>query len=271
VLFLRGDADLAPIAYLYLVEGWRPDIEIYHTRGLVLGNRLFHPLQTNEEEMQRKLRQFIDEKHVPIGFTMEHYGGYARRDRWLYIEIDKSSTDGKKVTIDIPEEALRFFEDSIAHTREPNAWIAFHQQELRRRYGTLLGRAVRRSAPLDARSAAHFAILRDDFYGALGLAEGLIANPGGYSAREVTGLLDRARDLMPSDASKAYQTSFFYLRGALRLDLGDKAGAIGDFESALSVWPVSDNRAIAPLQELYRAAGNEHALKRLESMAAKKR
>jgi hypothetical protein len=270
VLFLRGDADLAPIAYLYLVEGWRPDIEIYHSRGLVLGNRLYHPLQTSEEEMQRKLRQFIDEKQVPIGFTMEHYGGYAHRDRWLYIEVDKSSADGSKVTIDIPEEALQFFEESVAQTREPNAWIAFHQEELRRRYGTLLGRRLQRGEPLDARSARHLAILRDDFFGALGLAEGLMANRQGYRAAEVGDLLDRARDLMPSDVAKAYRSSFFYLRGALRLDLDDKAGATRDFESALFVWPLPDNRAIAPLKDLYRAAGNEHALKRLESMAAKK-
>jgi hypothetical protein len=265
VLFVKGDADLAPLAYFYLIEGWRPDIELYHSRGLVLGNRLFHPLQTSEKEMQRKLRQFIDEKQAPIGFTMEHYGGYARRDRWLYIELDKSSTDHEKVTVDIPEDALRFFEDSIAHTREPNAWIAFHQQELRRRYGTLLGRRVERAAPLDVRSAGHVAMLREDFYGALGLAEGLMVNRSGYSAAQVAELLDRASHLMPSDASKAYQAGFFYLRGALRLDLADKAGATRDFETALTVWPVSDSRAIAPLKELYRAAGNELGLKRLEN------
>jgi hypothetical protein len=272
VLFVRGDADLAPIAYFYLVEGWRPDMELYHTRGLVLGNRMFHPLRTSEEDMQRKLREFIDEKQVPIGFTMEHYGRYARRDHWLYIEIDKSSTDGEAVTVDIPEEALRFFEESIAGPREPNAWIAFHQDELRRRYGTLLARRLQRTEPLDARSARHLAILRDDFYGALGLADGLMANRKGYAAGPVADLLDRARDLMPSDVHKAHQASFFYLRGALRLDLGDKAGATRDFETALSVWPVSDSRAIAPLKDLYQAAGNEHALKALESRVfAKKR
>jgi Protein of unknown function (DUF2723) len=271
VLFVKGDADLAPIAYFYLVEGWRPDIEIYHSRGLVLGNRLFHPLQTSEEDMQRKLREFIDETQAPVGFTMEHYGGYARRDRWLYIEIDKSSTDGEKVTIDIPEEAVRFFEEAITDAREPNAWIAFHRDELRRRYASLLAQRLQRREPLDARSLRHLAILRDNFYGALGLAEGLMANRQGYAAGDVATLLDRARDLMPSDASKGHQSRFFYLRGALRLDLGDKAGATRDFESALSIWPVHDNAAIRPLKDLYRAAGDEQALKALASRAAAKK
>jgi hypothetical protein len=271
VLFVRGDADLAPIAYFYLVEGWRPDIELYHSRGLVLGNRLFHPLQTSEADMQRKLREFIDEKKVPIGFTMEHYGGYARRDHWLYIGIDKSSTDGEKVTVDIPEEAARFFEDAVADTREPNAWIAFHQDELRRRYASLLGRRLQHREPLDPRSQRHVAILKENFYGALGLAEGLMSNRQGYAAGEVAALLDRARDFMPSDVSKGHQSRFFYLRGALRLDLGDRTGATRDFETALSVWPVHDNAAIRPLKDLYGAAGNEQGRQRLERMAAKRR
>src|SRR6266404_1684636 len=45
VLFVRGDVDLSPIAYFYLVEGWRPDIELYHSAGRVLGNLLFLPLR----------------------------------------------------------------------------------------------------------------------------------------------------------------------------------------------------------------------------------
>jgi hypothetical protein len=76
---------------------------------------------------------------------------------------------------------------------------------------------------------------------------------------------------MPSDISKGHQSRFFYLRGALRLDLADRAGATRDFEVAVSLWPVHDNAAIRPLKDLYSAAGNEPGRKRLEDMAAKKR
>src|SRR5439155_1343121 len=79
-----------------------------------------------------------------VTFTMEIYSAYARRDHWLYTEVDKSSRDPKKVTIDIPEEAVRFFEESVASVKEPNAWVAFHQDELRRRYGVLLGERLPR-------------------------------------------------------------------------------------------------------------------------------
>src|SRR4051812_8651098 len=243
VLFVRGDVDLAPIAYFYLVEGWRPDIELYHSAGRVLGNRLFLPLRTTTDEAHAIIRKFIEDKKEPVTFTMETYSAYATRDHWLYMEVDKSTRDQAKGSIDIPEEAVRFFEESVASVREPNAWVAFHQDEMRRRYGVLLGqRLPRRSAP-DARMRKHFEILSENYFGALGLAEGMMANKDGYAAADVNGMLERAAALMPADANKAHKARYFYVRGALRLDVGDKQGALRDFQTSLEVWPSAENPA----------------------------
>jgi hypothetical protein len=269
VLFVRGDVDLAPIGYFYLVEGWRPDIEVYHSAGRVLGNRLFHPLRTNTDQVQAVLREFIEHKEVPVTFTMESYDGYAHRDHWLYMEVDKASRDQKKVTIDIPPEAVRFFDDSIAATREPNAWVAFNQDDLRRRYAVLLAQQLPQGRAPDADTARRLALLSQDYYGVLGIAEGRMARKA-YSARDVTAALDRAAQLMPSDAAKQHKSKFFYLRGMLRLDLGDKAGCLSDLQTALNVWPTPSNEAIKPLKDLYRAAGDEKALDRLEARVARK-
>jgi hypothetical protein len=264
VLFVRGDVDLAPIAYFYLVENQRPDIELYHSAARVLGNRLFHPLRTNYDDAQKIIAKFIDSKDVPIVFTLEYYTGYAHRDHWIYVEVDKSSRDGSKLTIDIPEEATRFFEESVATSHDSNPWIEFHQDEMRRRYGVLFGRGLPRGE-LDQRARKHLALLSEDFYGVLGLAEGLIVNPKGYSAGVVSDLIERAGHMMPSDAPKAHKAKYFFLRGAVRLDLGDKAGALGDFETALDVWPKTGNEAVLPLTDLYRAAGNTQALQAMQA------
>jgi hypothetical protein len=264
ILFVRGDADLAPIAYFHMVEGLRPDITLYHSKGLILGNRLFHPLRTDAATAQRILRELIENESRPIVFTGEYYAGKARRDHWLYIEYDKTSEDRNKVTVDIQEDAVRFFEDSLIGLKETNAWAAFTQGELRRRYGALLGQSLSLRKPPDARTERHISLLAEDFYGALGFAEGLMANEEGYSAGRVAGFLDRARDLMPSDAVKEHQATFFHLRGSLRIDLGDKRGAIEDFETALSIWPVKGNRALPVLEGIYRAAGNESALRAVQ-------
>jgi hypothetical protein len=271
ILFVKGDADLGSIAYFHIVENWRPDITLYQSKGLVLGNRLFHPLRTPEPETQRRVREFIEKQEATVAFTTEFLADSARRDRWLYVEVDKSSPDPGRIVVDIPEEAVRFFEDSVLHTRDPNAWIAIHQHELRRRYAGLLTQSLHRGQPPDERRKRHLDALSQDFYGALGLAEGLMANPQGYPAGVVYGFLQTARELMPSDASKGYQSKFFYLRGILRLEAGDRQAAIADLETAVSVWPMADNRALAPLETLYREAGDTAALQAVQDRIRRRR
>jgi transmembrane protein TMEM260 (protein O-mannosyltransferase) len=263
VVFGQGEADLAPMAYFVMIENWRPDITLYHTKGLVLGNRLFHPLRTDEKTQNRILREMVDQQTGPVVFTLDAYSGYARRDRWLHNEVDKSSTDPNQVTVDIPEEAIRFFEESIAGANDSNAWIAYFQGELRRRYAILLAQSLPRGRPPDARSQRHVDLLGRDFFGALGIAEGLMMNKEGYSVGAVASALDKARDAMPSDVAKQNLSRFFYLRGAIRVNLRDIRGAIQDFETAVSVWPAPANAAIKPLEDLYRQTGDESALKAL--------
>jgi hypothetical protein len=261
LVFARGDADLAPIAYFHMVEGLRPDITLFNSKGLILGNRLFHPLRTDEESAKRELRAFVARQDAPVVFTSEYFVEYGRRDRWLYTETDKSQPDGKKVLVDIPDAAVRFFEESLIDWREPNVWAAYAQGELVRRYAALIARSVPRATPPDERTRRHVAQLSERFVGVLGLAEGMMAHPEGYSVAAVGGLLQRARTLMPSDVNKAHLSRFFQLRGALRLDTGDRPGGIEDFETAVAVWPSPDNSALDALEDLYRIERRPDALK----------
>jgi hypothetical protein len=264
VLFIGGDPDL-PIAYSYLVEGRRPDIVPYHSGGLVLGNRLFHPLRTTEKDAQRIVRDFIEGQQDPVVMTAELYPGYARRERWLFGEIDKSSRDPSRVTIDIPEEAVAFFEEWILHPRGTNAFTAAHQDDLRRRYASLLVQSLPRQWPSSGRQAAHLAALGEDFFGVLGIIEGMLVHAEGYSTRAASEYLARLPGLMPSDVDKAQKSRFFYLRGVLRQASGDKAGAATDWETAFELWPVERNRALTALEETYRAAGNPRAVDELHA------
>lgn len=264
VVFGQGEVDLGPMAYFHMIENWRPDITLYQSKGLVLGNRLFHPLRTDEKTAQRTLREMIDRQADPVVFTLDGYSGNAQRDRWLYSEVDKSSTDPRQVTVDIPEEAVRFFEASIAGERDPNAWVAYFQGELRRRYGLLLARSLQRDRPPDERTRRHLDLLAKDFQGALGIAEGMMLNKGGYSIGAVGTLLDAVRTAMPSDAGKSHVSRFFYLRGVVRANMGDRSGATQDLETAVAVWPREDNNAIEQLENLYREVGDAAGLKALQ-------
>jgi hypothetical protein len=264
VVFMGGDPDL-PIAYFHLVEGLRPDIVLYHSSGLVLGNRLFHPLRTSAEDAQSILRDFIEAQRGPVALTSEEYRGYGRRERWLFGEVDRSSRDPNRVTIDISEEAVAFFEEWILHQRVTNAFAAAHHDDLRRRYAALLVRSLPRQWPAGGRRAAHLAALGEDFFGALGLVEGMMAHAEGYSVGSVSEYLARLPGLMPADVGKAEKSRFFYLRAVLRQETGDKAGAVTDWETAFALWPVEYNRAITALENTYGAAGNKRALDELHA------
>jgi hypothetical protein len=263
IVFGQGDADLAPIAYFHMVENQRPDITLYQPRGLVLGNRLFHPLRTPKEAGDKILADMIAKQADPVVFTIDRYSSYALRDRWLYVELDKASSDPKKVSVDIPEEAIRFFEESVAQASSTNAWTAYFQSVLRRHYAASLAQSLPKGQPNDERSRRHFELLSRDFYGAMGIADGMMQSTSGYSAGAVMAYLDRARELLPADTPKEHVARYFALRGAVRANLQDKAGAIQDLEVAMSLWPAPDNSAIAPLELLYGETGNQAALQDL--------
>jgi hypothetical protein len=259
VVVVTGDPDLAPMAYFHLIEGWRPDITLYEPKGLILGNRLFHPLRTDDEAAQRILDEMVDHASAPAVFTLGAYPRYAQRDHWLFVEVDKSSTDNERVTVEIPREAQRFFEESVLSAHDVNAWVAFIQGELRRHYAMLLARSLERGSPPDARTQHDLDVLAKDFYGALGIAEGLMANKEGYGTGIVRGFLDKARDAMPTDIPKEHLSRFFYIRGVLRANIGDRPGAVRDLETSVSVWPAPSNAAFRELQNQYRRMGNEAA------------
>jgi hypothetical protein len=264
IVFGQGDPDLVPMAYFHMIENWRPDITLYHTKGLVLGNRLFHPERTDPDTARRIVREMVEKETKPVTSTLGALSEGAQREHWLYSELDKSSPDPKRVTVELPEEARRFFEESVAQTHNKNAWVAFIQGELRRRYGVLLARALRKEAPPDQRTRRHLELLSNDFHGALGLVEGLMLNDEGYPAGVVAAELEKGARLMPSDVPKEHLSRFFYLRGALRANAGDRTGAMRDMETAISVWRMPSNPAIKPLEDLYREAGDVTALKALE-------
>src|SRR5205085_3134703 len=243
VVITTGDPDLAPIGYFHMIENQRPDITLYDPKGMILGNRLFHPLRTDADTQRRVVDRMIDEQAKPVVFTLDTYPRYAQRDHWLFVEVDKSSNDTQRVAVDIPEEAVRFFEQSILGTYDVNAWVAFIQGELRRHYAMLLARTLSRAHPPDERTQRDLDLLAKDFYGALGIAEGLLANTEGYAPGAVAGVLEKARQAMPADVPKENLSRFFYIRGVLRANVDDGAGATRDLETAVSVWPSPSNAA----------------------------
>jgi len=267
IVFMAGDPDLATITYFHMIEGQRPDLTLYSPKALVLGNRLFNPITTGEKDQKRLVREMIEQQSNPVVATLGATSLGATIDRWLYAERDPDSSDPNELTVDIPEEALRYFEKEIATSSSPNVWIAQIQSDLRRAYALALARSLSKGAPPDARKLRHLDLLGRDFYGTLGIIEGLMLNEEGYFPGVVANYLDKARDLMPSDVLKSGLSRYFQLRGQFRADRGDDQGARGDLETAVSVWPSSTNTAIESLEKFYANKGETAALSALKERA----
>jgi hypothetical protein len=262
IVLVRGDPDLAPIGYRHMVEGQRPDITLYQPQGLILGNRLFHPLRTSPEQAAKRVAELVSQETGPVVLTqwnVWNVNGHARRDRWLFSVLDRTSSDSEGYTIDVPEDMVRFFEESVLSEPEVNAWAAVVQGELRRQYGRLLAETLPRDRAPAPGTERHLAALSKNFFGALGVVEGLLANKQGYSVPQAVRFMDEARTLMPSDASKQVKARYFELRAYLRLAQKDELGAIQDLETAVSLWPVKSNGAVTPLGDLYAKAGRQDA------------
>jgi len=250
-LVMFGDADIGPIAYYHLVENWRPDVTLYQAQGLLLGNRLFHPMRTAGDDVTRaELRALVEREKGPIAFIQGAPEGYAQRHRGLYVLIDKSAPDGDAVTVDLPEESLRFLDESLLARNEHDPWSRMVQSSLRERFGGVLAMGLDPAHAPDAATAKALGGLSTDFAGALGIAEGLLANKRGYSIRQVAGYLEKARDSMPGDVAKDRRARFFELRAYLRLEQGEARRALEDLETSIAIWPAESNRARVALRDL---------------------
>jgi hypothetical protein len=267
LLIVRGDSDLTPLAYFHMIEGWRPDLTLVQPSGLILGNRWLHPLRMPEETMKELvIRRLATEKGVIAStlFAEVYLGDQPRRDAWLFQVVDRSAGDAKRV-VDIPAPLIEFFERAVLDQHPGQPWLASLQGELRQKYARLLATQAPRSGPREPRAIRHWQSLAGDFYGALGLAEGLFAREGGFDAAQARTLLEQVRLRMPSDASKREQARYFELRAHLRQGQGDARGGRDDFETSVALWPVKENGAIVPLTDLYQAAGDTAALSAMQA------
>jgi 4-amino-4-deoxy-L-arabinose transferase-like glycosyltransferase len=263
VLFLHGDAQVGVIGYFHLIEGVRPDVTLYNTGGLVFGNRLFHPLRIDRAGGQAAVRAFVEREPRPVAFTGGFPEGHARDDRWLFTFAGRSA-GAHDASFQLDEPLRRFLEESVLSREQTDPWTRFVQGELRRRMGALLCSTLRPDRSVHPAVQRYLAQLEADFDGALGMAEGLLANDAGHSMEQVARLLDRARVLMPDDARKSQKAAWFELNAYLRLDRGDVPGATSDLEAAVALQPYAASRAAAALMGLYQRANDTQALARLQ-------
>ena len=111
-------------------------------------------MTTGEKSQQRALKEMIEQQTATVVSTRQAVQLVPRMDRWLYSERDPGG-DPKKPRVDIPEEAIQYFEKEVATASSENAWVAYIQADLRHWYALLLARSLSKGSPSVVSLDAH--------------------------------------------------------------------------------------------------------------------
>jgi hypothetical protein len=192
IVIAAPDAVVTTLGYVHFVQGACPRCLLLEPQGLVFRSRLFDPVHTPPREQQRRLAAYLDASGRPIAYTDRAPPGVPRRDRWLVQIVEPGSGTS---SLEMSAQAHDFFRRYVAIDHRYDATIRTTQQDLRRRYFEVLAAA----GQIDPREIDDFC---RDFYGCLGLAEGMLRQPARYSRADVERTLATASARMPRDVHR---------------------------------------------------------------------
>jgi tetratricopeptide (TPR) repeat protein len=256
MLFLHGDMETFPIAYVRLVEGVRPDVTLYNDQGLLFDNRLFR-FENGLPERQRILGAFIRATPRPVYFAESSPDGFSMQQAPLAAKVLRDIPPGK-VLFDLPD-AARAFADRMEAETSRDAWTVYRREQLRRRYATVL--AFFEFYEPEVFAARSMADLRERFTrttaGLLGVLELLTWTDAGVKQAPLLEYADRAERALSEKDSKADRAWPAYARGRALLEAGRTEEAVASFRASLRIYPSHQNRAVLWLLRYHAEQGRQ--------------
>jgi 4-amino-4-deoxy-L-arabinose transferase-like glycosyltransferase len=242
VLIPGSDWAANTLGYLHFVEGYCPECTLLHGQGLLYPSRLFNPVRTPPGEQEQLLADYFSRVRRPRAYTDGPPPGMPVDDRWLVAIVDPDAA-GSESSAQVSASAQDFFRHYVARDNLHDATVRTVQQDLRRRYVHLLARAGGvEPANLDA--------LCQEFYGCLGLVEGMLQRPDRYGSGHALGLLARAATTMPAGTHRWDRARVLELQGLLLVRNGQRQEAIAALQAAVTLAPdatAASQRALANL------------------------
>ncbi|MDH3468408.1 MAG: hypothetical protein OES26_21300, partial [Gammaproteobacteria bacterium] len=254
-LFVSGDVPTATVGYFHLIEGVRPDVDVYSQGGLVFSNRLFKP-SSGGAEIRDSLDRFIDDSSDPVFFTKPYqHTRYPMEHAGLYSRVAAEQTGDRRSAV-INESLFQYFRGLRQHKDMSDAWTIVHRQELYKQFGEVVG-ILERSADTGWLSPIREQVLKN-IYGTIGYLTGLMTNKD--NAASVMKLGQQMLSLAPRDIQKTDLADLYMVTGWGALQLGGQEESIQYLKQSIEANPRSDNRAIIGLLQIYKQRGDEGAL-----------
>jgi len=124
ILFTDGIAEGA-IAYMNKIEGYRPDIDLYSMKGVLLKNRLYHPMKSSGTEVGKAFAEFIKAQDRPIYDLSGRLSSYAEDYYGLYSRVSGNVDKTTASAIVLP--ALSDYWRIMLEQRPRHPWEKFHR------------------------------------------------------------------------------------------------------------------------------------------------
>jgi len=259
IMVVSNDVETAVLGYYHFVEGRRPDITLLPRSGLVYNNQSRRPFMP-QKERRKILREFIGENDHPVFFSSGN-----RRDFCPGCEvrnygfIKKVVRDGVLRTeyLQRPHEGERYFKELLLH--EPaDAWERYTRNNLFKLYGDYLGKFIISNNPELRGGVEHLIRLAEqDFYCLTSMMETVFLR---WDARH----LEQAKDWVKQAEHMYLRTlllkrdddaKFFYLKGFVLFQSGDKDAAAQLFRKSVAIYNNPKNRAKRMLKKLEETTG----------------
>ena len=251
ILFVFSDTDSGPIPYANKVEGIRPDVDIYQTQGLLLSNRLFHPVRDplNQKET---IKEFALQSERPVYFT-NYFPNGVRPGKFGFFQKVLKEGDVNTPKLTFTENSLQYFSDIVALGPLKDRWNENHRQNLIFQYSGFLAIGGYLSKDKDRYEAyrPYLEMAETTYLGSLAIAENLLNYGNDQHLTIARSLLDDAHGLIDSTVSKRNYARFYHLKGYLSSRMNDLEAAMQNFERSIAIHPQRKNPSVNLLLQLY--------------------
>ncbi|MBW2273163.1 MAG: DUF2723 domain-containing protein [Deltaproteobacteria bacterium] len=255
IVFTDTDADTAPIGYLNLVDGVRPDVTLYHAGGLVLPSRLFHA-RAAPAAKEQALREFLAE----AGGRSVYFMGscppeWGCENLGLYERLDRSRQPGRP-RFTLRPDLLALARRMAGESADADPWSrGFADTELAN-FAVLLGQKIAEDprGPLAASYLEDLDLMRAGFYGALGWVKSAHAY-GSAEPEEILAWTEHAEGLVDPRVAKRDHAALLTVKGTLLLRLGRDDESEESYRASIALDPNPDGAAVFGLLRILAGAG----------------
>ena len=136
IVFVSGDMYFGPLVYTHIIDGVRPDITLFNPLGLILGNRLFHPLAVMEERQIDIIKSFITASERPVCVIGHGAYEFAFAENWLFQCLRPEARPGDN-SYQVHGEHLAFLQRLIHEPARAKPWHLAIKNHLLQRMGEL--------------------------------------------------------------------------------------------------------------------------------------